>query len=36
MGVIIAAIAVAVPGIPFIIFCYTPAGKRWRKQNGLL
>ena len=25
-----------VPSLAFIIFCYTPAGKKWRKDNGLL
>lgn len=36
MGVYLAALILGVPGILFIIYCYTPAGKRWRKLNGLL
>ena len=36
MGVYLAALVLGVPGIAFIIYCYTPKGKEWRKQNGLL
>ena len=36
MGVYLAAILVGVPGIIFLIYCYTPKGKEWRRMNGLL
>ena len=36
MGVYLGFIVVGIPCIIFIIFCYTPAGKRWRILNGLL
>ncbi len=35
MGVYLAAILVGVPGIIFLIYCYTPKGKEWRRMNGL-
>lgn len=28
--------AVGLPCLIFIIFCYTPKGKEWRRANGLL
>ena len=34
MGVYLAAILVGVPGIIFLIYCYTPKGKEWRRMNG--
>lgn len=36
MGVYLAAILIGVPGIIFLIYCYTPKGKEWRRMNGLL
>ena len=36
MGVYLAAILIGVPGIIFLIFSYTPKGKRWMRANGLL
>ena len=36
MGVYLGAIVVGIPCLVFIIFSYTPAGKRWREKNGLL
>ena len=29
-------ILVGVLGIIFLIYCYTPKGKEWRRMNGLL
>ena len=36
MGVYLVALFVGVPCMLFVIFCYTPVGKEWRRQKGLL
>ena len=36
MGVYLGALIVGVPCLIFIIYCYTPKGKEWRRFNGLL
>ena len=36
MGVYLATLVVGVPCLIFIIYCYTPKGKKWRRLNGLL
>ena len=36
MGMYLAGLFVGVPCMLFVAFCYTPAGKEWRRQNGLL
>lgn len=36
MGVYLGALFVGLPCLIFIIYCYTPKGKEWRRMNGLL
>lgn len=36
MGVYLAALFVGVPCMLFVIFTYTPWGKKWMRQNNLL
>jgi len=36
MGVYLVFALIAIPGIPFIIWCSTPSGKAWRRANGML
>ncbi len=36
MGVILAFFMIAVPGIIFLLYCLTPSGKNWLRQNNLL
>ena len=36
MGVFLVALTVGVPCLIFLIYCTTPSGKRWMRQNHLL
>ena len=36
MGMYLGFLTVGLPCLIFIIFCYTPKGKEWRRVNGLL
>ena len=36
MGVYMVFAVVAVPCMVFIIYAFTPKGKRWRREQGLL
>ena len=36
MGVYLGFLVVGLPCLLFIIYCYTPKGKEWRRSNGLL
>ncbi len=36
MGMYLVGLFVGLPCLVFLIFCYTPKGKKWREANGLL
>jgi hypothetical protein len=36
MGVYLGALILGVPCFLFLIYTYTPSGKRWMRMNGLL
>ena len=36
MGTLIILAMVGVPCIAFLIYCATPRGRRWLRQNGML
>jgi hypothetical protein len=36
MGMYLVGLFVGLPCLIFLIYCYTPKGKEWRRLNGLL
>ena len=36
MGVYLGALILGIPCLIFLIYTYTPSGKRWMRMNGLL
>lgn len=36
MGMYMAFVVVGIPCIVFVLFCLTPKGRRWMRQNNML